>query len=347
MAYKSDEQIIKKQLIKIIKNHFPNKKILKLTEITESFVNPVYSFSLDSNEQFILKFNNPRWPYKQQREIEAIIKAKSKSSVPIPNIIVFSSSESKFKYVIYDKAPGIELRKAVNSKELTSNEILNIVKKIGSYLGQLHKISFDFFGDFSSVYDLVDKTKNYLWGNRFESWTSCFEAYCLDILNWADRKSFPQYRKKLNKKIHEFMKIFPKSESPCFVHSDIQPSNIIINKNEISAIIDFEWSFAGSASFDFLLTQAGFYFSLFPTLSSSRMYKTYSDINLETIKQVFLDGYRLTNKATLKSMSSDLNDFIWLLYMIGSWEWTKQTSARNELDKYEADIHALYSRLID
>lgn len=347
MTYKSSKPITKKQLNKIINNHFPEQKLLEIIEITESFVNPVYSFSLDNSEQFILKINNPRWPYKQQREIEAIKKAKAETTLPIPNLIAFSSPKDSFRYLILEKAPGIELREAVNNEKLTSNEIIEIIKHIGSFLGQLHNISFDFYGDFSSVYNLIDKNKNYLWGNRFESWPMCFKAFCLDIINWVDRESFSHYRKKIKEKINEYMELMPESENPCFVHSDIQPSNIIVNNTEISAIIDFEWSFAGSPSFDYHMTQAGFYFSIFPTLSSSRMYKTYSDINLERVKQAFLEGYRFTNNLLLKSIPPDLIDFIWLLYMIGSWKWTKQTSTKSELENFKNNIHSLYSKLID
>ncbi|NHJ39667.1 MAG: phosphotransferase [Asgard group archaeon] len=346
MSYKSSIPITKKQLSKIIKEHFPEQKIIKIVEITESFVNPVYSFSLDTYEEFILKVNNPRWPFKQQREIEAIKKAKTNTSIPIPNIITYSITNDPFSYTIFEKAPGIELREAINKEKLTSKEIINIIKKIGSYLGQLHNISFNFYGDFTSVYKLVDKNRNYLWGNRFDNWLSCFKAYCYDIINWVDKESFSNYRPKLKEKINEYMEQMPESENSCFVHSDIQPSNIIINETGISAIIDFEWSFAGSPSFDYHITQAGFYFSIFPTLSDSKMFKIYPDITLEKIRHAFLEGYRLNNNFTLKSMPPDLMDFIWLLYMIGSWNWTKQTSTKSELKRYKEDIQSLYSKII-
>ncbi|MGC9780121.1 MAG: aminoglycoside phosphotransferase family protein [Candidatus Heimdallarchaeota archaeon] len=346
MSYKSKEPITNEVIIKIIMKHFPEQKIQAVSEITESFVNPVYTFSLDSNESYILKFNNPRWPMKQRREIESMKKVQSNTSVPTPNVFAFSSNKEPIPYMILEKAPGMELRQVIKSKELTTDEVLSIIQKIGFFLGELHTIKFDFFGDFTSIYNEVDKTKNFLWGNRFQTWQSCFKAYCQDILNWTDRESFPEYRKKLLKEIDEYAANVPSTTEACFVHSDIQPSNIIINKKDISAIIDFEWSFAGSASFDFYMTKAGFYFSIFPTVSSIDIYANYSNLNHQRISQAFIEGYSKSNPSQLDTYPDDFMDFIWLLYMIGSWNWSKSSSIPEEIAQYEADIHKIYSQLI-
>ena len=347
MNYKYDKPLSEMIIKDIIKKHFPDQKISILNEITNSFVNSVYSFKLGSERNFILKFNNPRWPKKQQREIESMMKAKLETTIPIPEIVAISSPGDSYMYMIQEKAPGVELRQAIRSNKLSSDEINSIIKTIGSYLGELHKIKFAFFGDFSSVYSEVDRTLNYIWGNRFDNWSDCFTAFCFDILHWVDRDSFPNYHSKLEKKILEYVQLIPDTQDACFVHSDFQPSNIIVDNGRVSAIIDFEWSFAGSASFDFHMTRAGFHFSEFPTFSESNIYTKYSDLTFDIIDKLFTEGYMSTNNQKLKSYPKDFLDFIWLLYMVGSWSWTTQSSSEVEISKFKDDIQNLYTKLFD
>jgi len=348
LSYKINQQITNALLRNIIKTHFPDDQLEKVAEIEGSFVNPVFKFQLKNNTSYILKFNNPRWPYKQEREINAIKLVQTKTSIPVPKIIIEHSilNADDLAYMILERAPGLDFRGAIATDQLTGSEILKIIEKTGYYLGEMHSIKFDFFGDISDNH-LDDTTRDsYFWGKRFSKWSDCFKAFCMDILFWVDKQSFPQYRAKLIEKINDYANNQPEPETASFIHSDIQPSNIIISDKQISALIDFEWAFAGSPCFEYSITRAGFYFSVFPSLSPSGLLTNYPDITKETIDQVFLRGYKSANIRRFLEPMPDLTDFIWLLYMIGSWDWSIQTSTLDEVKKYEQDIHDLYSKLI-
>ena len=100
------------------------------------------------------------------------------------------------------------------------------------------------------------------------------------------------------------------------------------------ASIDFEWSYAGSPSFDFHLTKAGFYFSAFPSLDESKII-TQLDLNQEEVHKALLAGYQTSYKKQLADLSDELLDFVWLLYMIGSWKWSVQSSTSEEIITFE------------
>ncbi|MBN1330695.1 MAG: aminoglycoside phosphotransferase family protein [Candidatus Heimdallarchaeota archaeon] len=348
LSYKTNYLITDKLLTTIIKKHFPNSELISLSEIEFSFVNSVYQFQLSNGSDYILKFNNPRWPYKQEREVNAMELVRNRTSVPVPNIIITYSSndEINLAYMIQEKAPGINLREMIVLGELTESELLHLISKTGSYLGEMHSIKFDFFGDILTPIGKEQNRNSYFWGKRFKNWSNCFTAFCLDILNWVCTDSFPQYRKKITEKIFEYVNKYPDFTQASFIHSDIQPLNIIINKKNISAFIDFEWAFAGNPSFEYSITRAGFYFSVFPSLTFSNIYSNYPNITKNVIDEAFLRGYQKTADHELFDVPSDLTDFIWLLYMIGSWNWSIQTSTPDQIKHFEKDIHILYRQLI-
>ncbi len=353
MPYKSEILLTKKQISSIFLFHFPKEKVVTIQEFSQSFINPVYNITLNNSQEYILKINNPHWPNKQKRELFAMELAKQKTSVPIPEVYVSSFDKLliPFDYMIQEKLPGVELRETISSSIVFEKELLNIIEKLGVYLGELHSIKFDFFGDFTQV----DAEKNSLkrskgdkfWNNQFLDWRSCFKAFCYDNLNWVDTSSFPQYSKKIVSKIEDYSEKVINVESACFVHSDIQPSNILIDKDKIAGIIDFEWSFAGSASFEFALVLAGLYFSSFPSLEHSNLFSSFSERSTEVIKKCFTRGYQTTSQGLISEEPEDLTNFIWLLFMIGSWDWSIKSLTTDEVQEQEKNIHNLFKRLIE
>ncbi len=350
MPFKSEIPVSEKIVHDIIAHNFPNETINSILEIKRSFINPVFDIALSDGQNYILRINNPHWPDKQKREVKALKLAQEKTSVPIPKTVLFDSNQKliPYDYMIQEKAPGMELNTAITSGQLIENQLEKIIEQLASYLGELHSIKFDFFGDFSqkesnSIKQEVTE-RDRLWGSKYADWQSCFKAFCFDNLNWVDTSSFPNMRKPLIKKIDEFSKSIPQPETACFVHSDIQPTNILVHEGKISAILDFEWSYAGSSSFDYDLTLAGLYFGNFPSLDESNVLSNYKTLTKDRIERLFNKGYKKSYKGKIYSEPEGLRDFIWLLYMIGSWSWSVKSSTKEEIKEFEKDIHTLYSR---
>lgn len=341
--------ITNKHIKKICTETFSNDQLMQVIEITASFVNPVYELLFSSGKEFILKVNNPHWPLKQKREISALKLVKEKTAIPLPEIITANYEKTiiPFDFLILEKKQGITLRESLIKKLITKKQLLSIVQQIGSFLGELHSITFDFFGDFSikegSNFQSTNKISSF-WGETFDSWRKAFIAFCLDNLNWVDSRSFPNYRDKLKDLIYNFAEKISEPQTGCFVHSDLQPTNILIENSRITAFLDFEWAYSGSASFDFALTLNGLFYSRFPSLAIS----DYFDATFwshETISEFLMRGYKEINKLPIIDQPSNLMTFIWLLYMIGSWSWTKQSSTTEELKIYKKTIDELFESI--
>ncbi|MBD3192245.1 MAG: phosphotransferase [Candidatus Heimdallarchaeota archaeon] len=351
LPYKSLMNVTPEQITTIFLKHFPSEEIKAISEIQQSFVNPVYHVMLSNHEEFILKINNPCWPNKSLREVIALSLVKEKTTIPTPELVAFDFIKEAvpWKYLIQKKVAGQELREAIRLGKMEYTTFLEIIQAIGRYLGELHSISFNVFGDFSISsprFSSQGASPGVFWGKQFDDWCSCFQAFCLDNLNWVDQSSFPNYRPALRKKIQEFSRAFPRTEKSCFVHSDLQPTNILVEDGKIAAIIDWEWSFAGSPSFDFTLTQAGIYYSAFPSISGSKMYDQFPSLSREQFNQALLAGYQSTNKFDLVPQPTELAEFIWLLFLIGSWDWCVQASSAETVKELKQNVHELYQKII-
>jgi len=353
LPYKTFIVLSEKQIRTIFLTHYPNLEIKSINEFSQSFINPVFLIKTSASQEYILKINNPHWPNKQRREIAAMDIAREKTSVPIPKVLASSFDKDiiPYDYMIQEKLPGRELREAIKSPDFTEQNFLTIIEQLGIYLGELHSIHFDFFGDF--VTDCLNNGKvssssqSSFWNNRFDSWRSCFRAFCYDNLNWVDITSFPQYRKQLREKIEFFSEKIAYTDSACFTHSDIQPSNILVQGDQITGLIDFEWSYAGSANFDYTLVLAGLYFSSFPSVEQSQLMSTLSPQSNNLQKDIFNKGYQKSCRSKITEETVDLMDFIWLLYMVGSWDWAKKSSSSEEILGLEKSVHKLFKKFAD
>ena len=346
MPFKSEIIISEQQIQKIIARFFPKLQLIAITEIKESFVNPVYELLFEDDLSYILKINNPQWPNKQLREINAMRITKEKTSIPIPDVVVtdYEKNIIPYYYAIYEKTQGKELRILQRENSLNSTEYLSIVKELGYFLGQLHSINFDFFGDILTKKKAKNESDGIFWGRRFNNWRSCFKAICLDNLNWVDTTSFKEYRTIITSEIDSIAERINDPKNSSFIHSDIQPSNIIINNGKITGILDFEWTYAGSASFELELILAGLSFSNFPSLDASTINKSYPSLNNKQIESNFFSGYKETFKGDIERETINLAEFIYLLYMIGSWDWILKTSAQEEIQEHKLAIDTIFEK---
>lgn len=351
MPFKTEIEVTNKQISSIFSFHFPGEKIFSIKDKVESFVNPVFEVHLEDDKRYILKINNPHWPMKQRRELNAMEIVREKTSIPIPLVIAFNYSKTiiPYDYSIFEKVDGIDLRKLETKKQLHQNEYLSIIEELGYYVGLLHSINFDFFGDLlgskREINFQPNEKSNYFWGKKFSDWKSCFKAICFDNLNWVDSKSFEKHRLKIIPKIDELAEKISLPSEACFIHSDIQPSNILVKDGKITSILDFEWAYAGSPSFEYELILAGLYLNNFPSVDKNGILQIFPSITNEDIESKFFSGYKKSFPKNIEREKQNISDFIYLLYMIGSWEWTIKTSTPDEIENYQKSIEETFERI--
>jgi serine/threonine protein kinase len=294
----------------------------------------------------MVKVNNPHWKNKHLREKKVLDLVRNRTTIPLPKVIAAFSHPTDWhqNVLIYQKLPGITLRDHLEQQSLSVKEILAIMKQLGQFLQQLHQITFPFFGDFLTDSVIMESSiGSPFWGKQFHSWSDCFQALCFDNLTWVDTTSFPSLRPVLKEKTSEFTARLSSPTVGHLIHSDIQPTNILIAHKAISGILDWEWCYSGVPALEIELIKMGFGYSLFPSLQKSRLFNSFGREFHQQLLYAFFEGYAL-NGSSLPSYSfpSDIAQFLWLLYVIGSWKWIKEVVSSATIRKLQTRVNELF-----
>ncbi len=237
----------------IIKIYFKklNQKVKNIVNVTHGHEN--FVFIVKTNKQVsiirIPKENENSvfgGVYQIWRE-KWVSELLSELNLPVPKIITIDDRRkiANFDYVIETFEPGIEL----NKLKLEEKEYKDIMQQIGVYLKKIHQIK-------TKKYGLLVKKRV----GEFSEWSSVINNEINKIIN--NLRDLNLLDKRMLLQIIDFFKqrrevlIFNK---PCLLHNDINPSNILVRNNNISAIIDFGDAFSGDFIYDVARTYQGLY----------------------------------------------------------------------------------------
>jgi len=217
---------------KYIKNYISKLNTAKIEKIDheEALSSTIYKIILDDNSIVILKafFSKERW------KRESYFLNKLKNAIKIPKIIDLLQPTEKFSgAILMEYIPG----ELLSSLKLTDN----LAFQMGVTLAKLHKIPCKYYGDIANKqqtnpFDLIIE-------NYKESIRECEQILEKEFLEKISSFFFSEIKKVKG------------LDGPCVVHRDYKPGNIIIENNEIKAVIDFENTKHSFAEEDFAQMQ--------------------------------------------------------------------------------------------
>ncbi|WP_284646275.1 phosphotransferase family protein [Paenibacillus silviterrae] len=202
-------------------------QVLSINEVEDSHSSTVYKCTLSNNENVFLKI--PFSKLKYQRELEAYEILKGNVSTPV--MLDYWSGD--------EECPGAFILSELKGKPLTSKATPTVAYQVGVLQAEMHSI--------------LPPNNKVLTGiqNEFPNWSDFFErqfySFAEDVKEILDEQL---YIKAIEK--YEKMKIkLPPPDGPSFVHMDFRPANIIVDKEKVSGMIDFESVRFGSTEIDF------------------------------------------------------------------------------------------------
>ncbi|MCB0421305.1 MAG: aminoglycoside phosphotransferase family protein [Bdellovibrionales bacterium] len=204
----------------------------------EGWVNPC--FFVDG--RYAVRFNarDPNLP-KFQRE-NRVFDLLRESKVPVPPKVILDDSKEVIEYdvLISSLLEGENLE--ANWKNISPESQIKIAFHAGQLLRQIHDVSFDFFGEITRQGPLpqTDNWFSYL-NSKLEfhlGEADPFDLFSDEIKNkiWS---VFEAYTQELNK-----------VKSSRLIHVDFHFGNLLFLDDEVSGVLDFEWSFAGDPLYD-------------------------------------------------------------------------------------------------
>lgn len=205
--------------------------IKKVNKILNKTINKVFDISLgndqkvylieSSSEKYILKI--PKTDLTKIENEEFALTILSSLDIPIPKLIY---KNSEFLIETY-----------IEGSLLSKNDSDNLYIQLGRFINKIHSIKLNGFGEIKNGKGEHKREYEYLF-----SWLNLDKNKNNNLL---EKYNFELFFK-------ENLEII-NSKYSYFLHGDISYSNIIINNNKITGIIDFGDSIAGPIEYDLAL----------------------------------------------------------------------------------------------
>ncbi|RNF41296.1 aminoglycoside phosphotransferase family protein [Planococcus salinus] len=200
---------------------------LAINEVEDSYSSNVYKCKLLNGKNVYVKI--PYTKEKYQRELEAYEILKGK--VSIPEMLAHWSGN--------EECPGAFLLSELKGKPLTLQASSAVAFQVGVLHATLHNIQPTAKNESKSI------------ENEFSNWLNFVETqfynFAEDVREIIDAHLYDRSIAKFN----EMKQRLPSPDGPSFLHMDFRPANIIVDKDNVSGIIDFESVQFGSTEVDF------------------------------------------------------------------------------------------------
>ena len=234
-------KIDSEKVSKIINNNF-KLAISNLKEIKGGEIARTYSFTIEE-ENYFIQFNQLNMSQGTRLELKYYDKFK-KLNIPV-RTVVNQDVVDNLHYAITKEVKGVELQ------TLNETEMKSILPSIYELLSNISKLQ-------------IDNSIGYGWRNSegngmFETWKDHINFvmeeepdnlfygkwYELFETTFLEKSVYTNYFKKMN----NLLKFLPEDRK--FLHGNFSFTNILVNNQEISAVIDWQDARYGDTLFDF------------------------------------------------------------------------------------------------
>ncbi|WP_294403934.1 aminoglycoside phosphotransferase family protein [uncultured Clostridium sp.] len=217
-------------ICKLFEGILEEEQIISVTLVDEGCRTSNYIVTDKDNKKYILKIF---FESEQEYRKEYMILDMLKTSIPVQKIYKFDTSvliENKY-YAIYKFIEGKTLSQTLNCGEIISEEI---IREAAGILADIHKTRFESVGFFDETLHVEHKLK------PLNQW---YDEFMTDMV---ENRLGEENAQKIKFIIQDNMDdLLHMDRNPRLVHGDFQGTNILIDKNKISGIIDWEFAMAG------------------------------------------------------------------------------------------------------
>ncbi|MBU0999987.1 aminoglycoside phosphotransferase family protein [Patescibacteria group bacterium] len=224
--------------------------ILEISRIKHATTNTNLSLSLQGRRERIhLKiFEGDDAEIKGAKEVFASQTLSRHTHIPTPHLIAYDNSRriTEQIYILQQSIQGINLGEAYPHLD-TVNQA-SIAASLGQMVAELHNVELPRFGD--RVHDLQI--------GDFDSWSSYFLQSFAENLEWCLQHKIldSSLALSIQRHIQRWGSILPDKVPPSFVHNDLSPGNILVDRSltgqwQITGLCDFESIIAGHNEYEF------------------------------------------------------------------------------------------------
>ncbi len=262
---KSEIIVSNEKIREIIHSYYKSYKIKKIFAIKEGVANPVFIIETQKTDVVLRIFNPITGDWKASKE-ESVYELFIKHNIPCPIILKTDISKKliPYNYVISKRLTGNALDKVFSNQSMSSK--LKIIKELGKYLGKIHSINFNKFGDITKkgdnfivgpAHELSDVSKKIKSG-PFLSWKDMHREIIKSRLYYFKNTEFEDLIKPINDYFDANEYLIDYKITPRLLHLDLNRNNIFVKDNKITGILDVEESLIGHNEYDLMRTELHF-----------------------------------------------------------------------------------------
>lgn len=209
--------------------------IKSIEKIVEGEVNEVYDVLTQDNKKVIVRISRRKAP-SFETEQKYVNKVR-KLGVPAPNILLVKRVSENLTFCVEEKIDGKTFRDIENS--ISKPEKRKIILLAGNILSKIHSIKVDKFGTLSH--------------DSYSSWTKVIREVERNPKNPLQYKDESVNQKNVDRGIKIILDNLPLFEIkiPQLLHSDYGTKHWLVNKGQITGILDFEGVKGGDPLYDF------------------------------------------------------------------------------------------------
>ena len=225
-----------------------------------------------AKENLIAKFRTYSSLEKSWFEKEPLMleKISGKTSLPVPNVNFYRISYEK-PFFVMNELPGVPFSDA--SDELGEEEVQKLIKDLGRSLAIIHSTDLPVIHEFGW---LVNRNGS-VHLREEENWRKMFESMMEYRLDSLEDTVFQAYCGEVREFVEQHLELLEIVDKPSLIHDDFRPGNILVDKDEVSGILD--WARASAADPEYDLINSIYHFS------------EEIDIEEDLIEKKFLSGY--------------------------------------------------------
>lgn len=262
---KKDIKISRKKIDEIIQNYNNTYKIKNIIAIKEGVANPVFIIETQKSDLVLRIFNPLTGDWKPIKE-ELVYALFKENKIPCPVVLKTDISKKliPYNYVISKRLKGEALDK--NYSNLQLNSKIKLVKELGKYLGKIHSLKFDKFGDLAHngkkcivgpAHELSDVSKKIKAG-PFLSWNELHKEIIKSRLYYLKGSEFEHLIEPVKKYFEKQEYLLNYKITPRLLHLYLNRNNIFVKDDKITWILDVEESLIGHNEYDLMRTELHF-----------------------------------------------------------------------------------------
>lgn len=239
--------------------------VKEIIDIGHGVANPVYIIKTSSID-IVLRVLNPVAGDGKPVKEELVYRLMKENGIPAPIILKTDISKTliPYNYVLSKKLDGQAL--VEQYPHMSDVDKKCVVRELGRYLGIMHSITFDSFGDVKELdgkivvgesHELLDIPEN-LDARPKKSWKLMHREILKSRFFYFKNTEFEHLIEPISNYFRDNEHLIDYDITPRLLHLDLNRGNIFVKGNKVTGILDVEESLIGHNEYDLMRTELHF-----------------------------------------------------------------------------------------